>query len=309
MAMITKIPPTEQIERPQPEWLERLLPGLEALKKPNPDLDDIAAIKALELPGDDGEPMENERERLQINLILESLDHHWADRSDFYAGGNMFVYYSSTQVETVVAELADPSLPRTAFRGPDVFVVLDVDGSYRRQTWVVWMEEGRYPDVIFEFLSPNTRHRDLGEKKDLYKQTFGTAEYFCFEYMNPDAEDSLQGWRLNNGDQYQPIKPDERGWMWSEQLELWVGQWHGIYARDETAWLRFYTPDGALVLTRAEAANEQAEAEHQRAEAERQRAEAERQRAEAERQRAEAVEAELARIQALLQEKGIALDE
>ena len=302
MATLTKTLPAEQIKRPQARSPVLTLPGLEALKKPDPDLADIAAIKALDLPGDDGEPMENERERLQINLTLESLDQHWADRSDFYTGGNMFVYYSAAQAEAVLAELADPTWPRTAFRGPDAFVVLNVDGSYRRQKWVVWMEHGRYPDVIFEFLSPKTRHKDLGEKKDLYEQTFGTREYFCFDYMNPDAEGSLQGWRLNAHQHYQPIEPDERGWLWSEQLELWVGKWHGTYAREETTWLRFYTAEGALVLTHAEVARQMADAE-------RQRAKAERQRAKAERQRAETAEAELARLQALLAERGIVLDE
>jgi hypothetical protein len=72
----------------------------------------------------------------------------------------------------------------------------------------------------------------------------------------------------------------------------------------EGVWLRFFTPDGQLVLTAEEAAAQRAQAEYQRAEAERQRAEAEQQRAEAERQRAQAAEAELARLRALLSEKG-----
>ncbi|MCP4702021.1 MAG: Uma2 family endonuclease, partial [Gammaproteobacteria bacterium] len=72
-----------------------------------------------------------------------------------------------------------------------------VDGSYRRNKWVVWEEGGRYPDVIFEFFSPSTRHKDLKEKKDLYEQTFRTREYFCFDYLAPQKENSLSGWRLN----------------------------------------------------------------------------------------------------------------
>jgi hypothetical protein len=47
----------------------------------------------------------------------------------------MFVYYSR-----------DQAMNRD-FRGPDFFLVLDVDGSRERQGWVVWEEGGRYPDV------------------------------------------------------------------------------------------------------------------------------------------------------------------
>ena len=39
------------------------------------------------------------------------------------------------------------------FRGPDFFVVLDVDGEVDRKSWIVWEENGRYPDVIVELMS------------------------------------------------------------------------------------------------------------------------------------------------------------
>nr|WP_322505530.1 hypothetical protein [Chroococcidiopsis cubana] len=45
------------------------------------------------------------------------------------------------------------------------FVALDVDGSRERQGWVVWEEDGRYPDVIVELLSPSTAKVDRGVKK------------------------------------------------------------------------------------------------------------------------------------------------
>ena len=35
------------------------------------DLPDLQALAALDLPDSDGEPMENDRERIQINLALE----------------------------------------------------------------------------------------------------------------------------------------------------------------------------------------------------------------------------------------------
>jgi Uma2 family endonuclease len=43
---------------------------------------------------------------------------------------------------------------------------------------VVWEEGGRYPEVIFEFLSPSTRQADRTVKKELYEQVFRTPEYY-----------------------------------------------------------------------------------------------------------------------------------
>ena len=51
-----------------------------------------------ELPYSDGEPLESETHREQMQLLIETLNAHWATRDDFYCGGNMFVYFSETQV-------------------------------------------------------------------------------------------------------------------------------------------------------------------------------------------------------------------
>jgi Uma2 family endonuclease len=260
-----------------------------ALLAAHPEL----AVLTLDLPDSDGEPMENEREQFQMLLLRDSLQQYWRGRQDFYVAGNMFVYYSAEQARQILAEEAEPARPRRAFRGPDLFVVLHVDGSFRRQKWVVWDEEGRYPDVIFEFLSPSTRRIDQTTKKTLYEQTFRTREYYWYDPFDPRE---FQGWRLGPDNGYQAMTPDPRGWIWSPTLHLWIGRWEGTYLSDPATWLRFYDPHGQLVLT----SQETAEAAEQRAEAERVRAEAAEQRAEAERARATAAEAELARLQAEL---------
>ena len=267
-----------------------------ALLATHPEL----AVLALDLPDSDGEPMENERERLQMLLLLDVLSQYWHDRQDYYAGGNMFVYYSAQQARQILAEVADPERPRRAFRGPDLFVVMHVDGSFRRQKWVVWEEEGRYPDVIFEFLSPSTRRTDQTTKKTLYEQIFKTREYYWYDPF--DARE-FQGWRLDMGNGYRAMTPDARGWMWSSTLHLWIGRWDGTYNRDSATWLRFYDSEGRLLLTSqemADTAEQRAEAAAQRAEAAEQRAEAAEQRAETEHTRALAAEAELTRLRAEL---------
>jgi Uma2 family endonuclease len=246
----------------------------------------VPDIPDIELPYEDEEPLESHWHRLQINLLGDMVHQHWQGRTDFFAGGNMFVYYCLEQART------------RSYRGPDFFVVLGVDGRRPRRSWIVWQEGGRYPDIIVELLSPTTKTEDLGPKKDLYEQVFRTTEYFC---VDPD-EQTLQGWRLLNR-QYTPVPPDERGWLWSEVLQLWLGQHQGSFQGTPGLWLRFFTSEAMLVPTGeevAEAERERAEAEHARAEAERTRAEAEHARAEAERTRAEEAEAENARLRAEL---------
>ena len=76
---------------------------------------------------------------LQLDLLRHSLDLHWAERRDYFVGGNMFLYFNAEKLRD------------RDFRGPDFFVVLDVKHRLRK-SWVVW-KEGKWPDVVIELLS------------------------------------------------------------------------------------------------------------------------------------------------------------
>ncbi|MDZ8188047.1 MAG: Uma2 family endonuclease [Nostoc sp. ChiSLP02] len=193
---------------------------------------------------DDGEPLESNRHRIAMNVLIRSLQQAWGDRNDFFTGGNMFIYYSSAQVRN------------QDFRGPDFFVVLNVDGTNSRQGWVVWEENGRYPDVIVELMSPSTAKIDKTVKKDLYEQTFHTSDYFVYDPFDPT---SLQGWHLDGNQQYQSLTPNERGWLWCQKLGLWLGTWEETIDRETAIWLRFYDVAGNLILLPDEAAVARAE--------------------------------------------------
>ncbi|MBD2628856.1 Uma2 family endonuclease [Trichormus variabilis] len=194
---------------------------------------------------DDGEPLESNRHRIAMNVLIRSLQQAWCDRNDYFTGGNMFIYYSSTQVRN------------RDFRGPDFFAVLNVnDGNNSRQGWVVWEENGRYPDVIVELMSPSTAAIDKGIKKDLYEQTFRTSDYFVYDPFDPN---SLQGWHLDENQEYQLLTPNENGWLWCRRLGFWLGTWEGIIDRETAIWVRFYDVAGNLVLLPEEAAKSQAE--------------------------------------------------
>ncbi len=135
--------------------------------------------------------------------------------------------------------------------------MLNVDGNNSRQGWVVWEENGRYPDVIVELMSPSTAAIDKGIKKNLYEQTFRTSDYFVYDPFDPN---SLQGWHLDDNQQYQPLTPNDRGWLWSKRLGLWLGTIEGTIDRETAIWLRFYDVAGNLVLLPEEAAIAQAKA-------------------------------------------------
>jgi Uma2 family endonuclease len=226
-------------------------------------------------PGDlysDEPPLESDLHRDQINLLIHLLRSFWHDRQDFYVSGNITIYYSPNQLKSEY------------FRGPDFFVVLGTERRSRK-SWVVWEEDGKYPNVIVELLSDSTAKTDRGLKKQIYQDTFRTPDYFWFDPHSLEFE----GFHLVDGT-YRPIPPTEQGWRWSEQLRLYLGI--------DQAQLRFFTPDGNLVPTPEEIAT----VERQRADAEHQRADTEHQRAEAERQRSE-------RLRAKLQELGVDPDQ
>jgi Uma2 family endonuclease len=234
----------------------------------------------FELVYSDGEPLESGWHVLQFHFLLELVHLAMVEqgRSDFYAGGDMFVYYS-------VDQAWDVAKGKPYFRGPDLFWVGGVSPMPIRKAWVAWEEGGRLPDVIIELLSPSTARIDRNEKKDLYARVFRTPEYFLCE---PETW-KLEGLLLS-GQTYRPMVPDEQGRFWSERLGVSIGFWHGRRLGQEGTWLRLFRPNGSLVPT----AEEQAAAA-------RERAEAEKRRVEAAQERAAAAEAEVTRLRALLE--------
>ncbi|MBD2295529.1 Uma2 family endonuclease [Anabaena sphaerica FACHB-251] len=185
-------------------------------------------------PGDlysDEPPLETDLHRLQMTLLIQCLEWLWQNRNDFYASGNITIYYSPRQLKS------------EHFRGPDFFVVLDTERKPRK-SWVVWEEDGKYPNVIVELLSDSTAKTDKGLKKQIYQDIFRTPEYFWFDPQNLE----FAGFVLLAG-KYQPIEPNDQGWLWSQQLGLFLGV--------EENNLRFFTAEGELVPTPEEVAKQE----------------------------------------------------
>ncbi|HLP91188.1 MAG TPA: Uma2 family endonuclease [Nostocaceae cyanobacterium] len=171
----------------------------------------------------DEPPLETNLHLRQMMLLITCLEWLWKDRNDFYATGNSTIYFSSRKVK------------KEKFRGPDFFVVLETE-KRDRDSWVVWQENGKYPNLIVELLSSSTAATDKGLKKEIYQDVFQTPEYFWFSPKNLE----FAGFVLIN-DKYQPIEPNPQGWLWSQQLNLYLGIHQNL--------LRYFTPDGQLVPT------------------------------------------------------------
>jgi Uma2 family endonuclease len=192
-----------------------------AFAMPEPDLatSDVV-VPPIDLESDEP-PMETYLHLIQMLLLLESLELFWKDRDDYFAAGNLTIYFSDRQLKT------------EKFRGPDFFVVLGTERKPRK-SWTVWHEDGRYPNVIVEILSDSTQALDRGLKKHLYQDVFRTPDYFWFD---PETLE-LAGFHLSDG-QYRPLAPDAEGRLWSEQL--------GLFLALHQSKLRLFTPAGVLL--------------------------------------------------------------
>jgi Uma2 family endonuclease len=185
--------------------------------------------------------MESSQHYWQLLILVSCLEALWADRDDFFLGANLTIYFSRQQ------------LKNRDFRGPDLFLVRPTEKKPRK-SWVVWEEDGQYPNLIIELLSDSTAEVDRNLKKALYQDRFHTPEYFWF---SPETLE-FAGFSLVRG-AYQPMPKTPEGYHWSDELHLFLGVYEGK--------LRYFTPTKQLVPTPIEA-SQQAKAELQQAQAE-----------------------------------------
>ncbi|XXY50482.1 Uma2 family endonuclease [Sorangium sp. So ce269] len=205
-----------------------------------------------ELPYDDGEPMESQRHRKQMYLLIEVLELLWNDRDDVYVGGNMAIYFSELQTK------------KNDFRGPDVFVVLDTVRR-ERKSWVVWQEDGRTPDVVIELLSESTEKVDRTDKMRIYAKLLHVPEYYLFDPFTGVLEAHALDLATMS---YVPVAPGAIGDVMSPRLHLGLGVRRGTYNGLEADWLRWLDAEGRALPTGdelARAAERQARAAEEQA--------------------------------------------
>lgn len=268
-------------------------------RRPYHDLDacDLEEAAAAADPSED-DPVSPTRVHLTICCDLEAaLEAHYEDRDDAFAAREMDLYYDATN--------------RQAGRvTPDLMAVLGVPKQYR-ESYVMWQDHAS-PSFVLEVLSPSTRGRDLGLKREIYAN-LGVRDYFVFDpgrHVTP----RLQGFGLQGGDGR--TRPSEalpgglRG-VYSEALGLYLCHeepWPPMGLHPEgMARMRWYDPAAGeplgtpLEIARREADEAQRVVDEARQAAD-ERAAAERRRADAEAQARRAAESRVAELEARIRD-------
>ena len=248
----------------------------------------LAPQSEIIYPESDGQPMaDNTKQFRLIVTIKENLDLLFANRADVFIAGDLLWY--SVENNNKIRQ------------APDVMVVFGRPkgdrGSYQQ-----WKEDNIPPQVVFEILSPGNRPQEM-TKKFIFYERHGIEEYYIYD---PD-EAYLEGYQRKGG--YLEEIEDMRGW---------VSPLLGIKFELVGDNLEIYRPDGEKFLTLVELdqlrqqerlAKNQALAEKNQALAEKNQALAEKNQALAqidrERQEKDQARAEIARLQRLLQDRGL----
>jgi Uma2 family endonuclease len=130
---------------------------------------------AIEYPSSDGMPMaENTLQYQWIVTIQGNLDLLFADDPTVFVGADNLIYPVEGDNRTCYA--------------PDVYIALGRPKGHRG-SYQVWNEDGIFPQVIFEILSPGNRPAEMRKKFEFYER-YGVEEYYVFD---PDRQ-ILQAW-------------------------------------------------------------------------------------------------------------------
>ena len=189
---------------------------------------------------------------------------------------------------------------------PDLLVALRAERRKDRRSYRLW--ENPLPDLVMEMLSKSNSDADVGSKWRTYEH-IGVREYFLFDPEGFELSTPLAGYRLRAG-RYRPVRANAAGRLPSRVL--------GLELHVQGGQLRFRDPetgedlstydsaeDGRLAEKQGRVAAEKGRAAEKRRADEAENARlAESRRADAQEARADAAEREVARLKALVFDKG-----
>lgn len=222
------------------------------------------AIKAPTFTPDDQEyyPLHEEDD------VPETVDHEATAR---YARGSLAARFRNWFVTGDVCVYWERGNTRD-YRAPDLFVVKEALSEPVKRVYQLWKQ----PPIAFvlEVGSRTSFRTDVGPKVEIYQERIRAAEY-----GHVDLDHGQQRlWRLGPSGVYEEVAPEPNGRLHSEELGLEFGL-------DADGVLRFYTPDGEILLSHEEEARLRQEEARRRQEAERERKNEAERRQEAEEQR------------------------
>jgi Uma2 family endonuclease len=213
-----------------------------------------------DLPETDNIPVDNELQIIIPALLRAILAYWWAERTDWYFGINLGVYYD----------------PDESAIGPDAFLSLGVE-RYRasgklRLSYVIPQENNVVPQWVLEIVSKSPG-KEYDDKQRIYAQ-MGVLYYTIYnpEYSKRDEHEPFEVYRLEKG-VYIRLEGNP---VWMPEIGLGIGFAVGRHEELTRQWLywfdengdRYPTPDELRQQERLlrERSDERAEQAEQRAE-------------------------------------------
>jgi Uma2 family endonuclease len=197
---------------------------------------------AEDLPDSDDTPVDNELQELAPTLLKAVLAYLWKDRTDWFFGIDMGIYYNPDEPAIV----------------PDGFLSIGVESvksENLRSSYVLWEEQGILPQLVLEVVSKKYR-REYSGKKDFYEQ-LGILYYVVYNPLRR-RKPTLEIYKLMRG-KYLPVIGNP---VWLPELGLGIGKERQTYQGREREWMFWYDEQGKRYLLPEERAD-QAEARSQ----------------------------------------------
>ncbi|PPS43278.1 Uma2 family endonuclease [Chroococcidiopsis sp. TS-821] len=197
---------------------------------------------SAELPDSDDTPVDNELQNLIPNLLAAVLALVWTDRSDWFFGVDMGIYYAPGEPPIV----------------PDGFLSLGVDrfvGEEGRLSYVLWEEDNKVPILALEVVS-KTYSGEYEQKKDDYAR-LGILYYVIYApgRGRHRKRKVLEVYRLV--DEQYVLQTDEPCWM--PEIGLGIGREEGTYQGWTREWLYWYDEAGKRLPTPEEIAQQESD--------------------------------------------------
>ncbi|QKQ73621.1 Uma2 family endonuclease [Nostoc sp. TCL240-02] len=203
---------------------------------------------AAELPDSDDTPVDNELQNLVPNLLLAILSAIWSDRTDWFFGVDMGIYYL-------------PTAPRKSIV-PDGFLSLGVERRRRppngRLSYVLWEENWTPPILVVEIVS-----QTYGGEYDIKMGKYLDLGVLYYVIYNPEY------WLRDNHAPFEVYRRVDDEFMlqsqeqfWIPELQLGIGVAAGIHKGWERDWLFWFDQAGSRFPTpdeRIEQAGQQAQ--------------------------------------------------